>query len=112
MVQISTSAKPVEQNSHLPHNRRVLVIATFGRVFHGRCSKEALRETMCRENICIQYVPFSMTAGRANTQLAPMLDAVEYQELNFDNDFRHETVYRGTPSFELERAWETLWNRT
>ena len=29
--------------------------------------------------------------------------------MDFDNDFGHETVYRGPPTPALETAWEKLW---
>lgn len=41
---------------------------------------------------------------------SPVLSAVEYEELNFDNDFLHQTPYRGPPTNHMEREWERLWN--
>ncbi|MCJ1402924.1 hypothetical protein MMC11_006145 [Xylographa trunciseda] len=40
---------------------------------------------------------------------SPAIESVEYEELNFDNLFRHQTVYRGPPTNELEREWERLY---
>ncbi|KAI0595201.1 hypothetical protein F4775DRAFT_595552 [Biscogniauxia sp. FL1348] len=36
---------------------------------------------------------------------------IEYYETNFENDFAHQTKYRGPPTEELEEAWYELWNR-
>ena len=41
---------------------------------------------------------------------SPLLPAIEYEELNFDNPFLHQTAYRGPPTNHLEREWERLWN--
>lgn len=41
---------------------------------------------------------------------APMNEAVEYVEFDFDTAFDSETKYRGPPTPELEAAWEELWN--
>ena len=41
--------------------------------------------------------------------VAPLLDAVEYEDVNFDNDFAHQTKYRGPPTKELEEEWSKLW---
>lgn len=41
--------------------------------------------------------------------LAPLQDAVEYESYDFDNDFDHQTIYRGPPSSKLEHAWDKLW---
>ena len=41
--------------------------------------------------------------------VAPLLDVVEYEDVNFDNDFAHQTKYRGPPTQELEEEWNKLW---
>lgn len=41
--------------------------------------------------------------------IAPMNEAVEYEELDFYNPFAHDTIYRGPPTHELEEAWSKLW---
>lgn len=43
---------------------------------------------------------------------APMLEAVEYEEVNWVNDFDQPSIYRGYPSPEREKAWNTLWQRS
>jgi hypothetical protein len=40
---------------------------------------------------------------------APIWDAVEFWEGNFDNDFDRSSKYRGPPTLELEQTW---WNLT
>jgi hypothetical protein len=40
---------------------------------------------------------------------APANEAVEYVEMDFVNPFAHDTIYRGPPTPELEKAWEELW---
>jgi len=44
-----------------------------------------------------------------NPELAPLLDVVEYEEVDFVNPFAHKTIYRGPPTDELEEAWKELW---
>ena len=41
--------------------------------------------------------------------VAPLLDVVVYEDVNFDNDFAHQTKYRGPPTKELEEEWNKLW---
>ena len=41
--------------------------------------------------------------------VAPLLDVVGYEDINFDNDFAHQTKYRGPPTKELEEEWNKLW---
>ncbi|KAI0013826.1 hypothetical protein F4779DRAFT_294666 [Xylariaceae sp. FL0662B] len=36
---------------------------------------------------------------------------IEYYDTNFENEFAHETKYRGPPTPEREEAWDKLWNR-
>jgi hypothetical protein len=43
------------------------------------------------------------------TKKAPAHVAVEYKEMDFDNDFVHKTIYRGPPTPALEDAWKKLW---
>jgi len=45
----------------------------------------------------------------ANGCPAPLNVAVEYEELDFENAFAHQTKYRGPPTPELEEAWAELW---
>ncbi|TVY38938.1 Cyclochlorotine biosynthesis protein [Lachnellula subtilissima] len=43
---------------------------------------------------------------------SPLMEAegvVEYKETDFENDFAHQTKYRGPPTQELEDAWSDLW---
>jgi hypothetical protein len=44
-----------------------------------------------------------------NTLLAPANVAIEYSEFDFDNEFAHETKYRGPPTPALEKEWQGLW---
>ena len=41
--------------------------------------------------------------------VAPLLDVVQFEDVNFDNDFAHQTKYRGPPTKELEEEWNKLW---
>lgn len=40
-----------------------------------------------------------------------MLRAVEYREVNLNNPFRKQTIYRGVPTPEGDKAWNKLWLR-
>lgn len=41
---------------------------------------------------------------------SPAFEAVEYEWKTFENDFFHDSPYRGPPTEELEKAWDDLWN--
>ncbi|PCG89627.1 Protein of unknown function DUF3328 [Penicillium occitanis (nom. inval.)] len=41
---------------------------------------------------------------------SPVMEAVEYEWKTFENDFFHDSIYRGHPTVELEKAWDDLWN--
>ncbi|KAF7933005.1 uncharacterized protein EAE97_008772 [Botrytis byssoidea] len=41
---------------------------------------------------------------------SPLTKHIDYEWLTFENDFFHESVYRGSPTPELEKAWDELWN--
>jgi hypothetical protein len=41
--------------------------------------------------------------------IAPALEAIEYEEFNFPNEFDQPSIYRGPPTLELEQAWKDLW---
>lgn len=43
---------------------------------------------------------------------APLLEAVEYEEVNWANDFDQPSIYRGYPNPQREKAWEKLWRRS
>lgn len=40
-----------------------------------------------------------------------MMEAVEYEDVTFANDFNQPSIYRGYPTPEREKAWEGLWKR-
>ena len=42
--------------------------------------------------------------------IAPMVEAVEYYELDWDNDFWKKSLYMGKPTAEGDEAWDNLWN--
>ena len=42
--------------------------------------------------------------------IAPMMEAVEYGKVQFENAFHQKSQYRGSPTPELEQAWLDLWN--
>lgn len=39
---------------------------------------------------------------------APALEAVEYHDIDFINDFNSTSIYRGPPTPEREEAWDKL----
>lgn len=47
---------------------------------------------------------------RRTTSFTPALEAIEYYEVDFDNQFAHRTEYRGPPTEEREQAWLDLWH--
>lgn len=42
---------------------------------------------------------------------ASVLDAVTYHDVTSKNDFDQKSIYRGTPSPDVEEAWAELWKR-
>ncbi|KAJ6128951.1 Protein of unknown function DUF3328 [Penicillium samsonianum] len=42
---------------------------------------------------------------------SPLLEAVEYYEVDWANNFHQESIYRGSPTSELELAWDRLWRQ-
>ncbi|KAL8748030.1 MAG: hypothetical protein Q9190_000180 [Brigantiaea leucoxantha] len=40
---------------------------------------------------------------------SPMMEAVEYQGVTWNNDLRQPSIYRGQPNKKLEKAWDDLW---
>jgi hypothetical protein len=55
----------------------------------------------------IEYPNESNSSSRIN--LAPADEAIEYKEEDFVNHFDHQTIYRGPPTHEREKAWRALW---
>ncbi|KAF3387656.1 hypothetical protein F1880_001352, partial [Penicillium rolfsii] len=41
----------------------------------------------------------------------PLLEAVEYYEVDWANNFHQESIYRGAPTPDLELAWDRLWRQ-
>lgn len=69
---------------------------------------------MSQETVGVVYVrllpqslPSKCTHGSFQ---APLNDAIEYTEFDFENPFAHPSIYRGPPTPELETAWDELWN--
>lgn len=53
---------------------------------------------------------FAKLADNSVSGQAPLLEAVEYEDVNFENSFAHKTKYRGPPTAELEEEWGKLWH--
>jgi len=39
-----------------------------------------------------------------------MAEAIEYYELDWDNDFWKTSLYMGKPTAEGDKAWKDLWD--
>ncbi|KAI0147544.1 hypothetical protein GGR57DRAFT_515806 [Xylariaceae sp. FL1272] len=59
----------------------------------------------------ILYRPSDQYCARRLSLWSPVLDAVEYISLDFDNEFAHKTKYRGPPTEDVESAWHELTNK-
>ncbi|KAI1263900.1 hypothetical protein F5Y18DRAFT_428783 [Xylariaceae sp. FL1019] len=55
--------------------------------------------------------PSDQSCVRQLSLWSPVLDAVEYSSLDFDNEFAHKTKYRGPPTGDVESAWHELTNK-
>ncbi|KAH8596830.1 hypothetical protein B0O99DRAFT_685309 [Bisporella sp. PMI_857] len=53
--------------------------------------------------------PSDQQCGRQLSVWSPLLDAVQYEEIDFVNRPEQPSIYRGAPTHELEREWEKLW---
>ncbi|KUI70377.1 hypothetical protein VM1G_06403 [Cytospora mali] len=63
------------------------------------------------------YLPSFQTAEitdqeclRRTSSFTPALEAIEYYDTDFDNQFAHRTEYRGPPTKQREQAWLELWH--
>lgn len=70
----------------------------------------------CRFFPCFLTLPKHLGAPKLKRDMligyvAPMIDAVEYEEITFANDFEQPSIYRGYPTYEREQAWKNLWDR-
>ncbi|KAI1282903.1 hypothetical protein F5Y07DRAFT_394868 [Xylaria sp. FL0933] len=53
--------------------------------------------------------PSDKQCGIQTTIWSPANEAIEYEIIEPDNAFAHESPYRGPPTPELETAWDGLW---
>ncbi|KAF4624246.1 hypothetical protein G7Y89_g13926 [Cudoniella acicularis] len=53
--------------------------------------------------------PSSTQCAKQVNTYSPLLDSIEYEDVEFENFFDHKTVYRGPPTNELEAEWKDLW---
>ena len=65
---------------------------------------------MYRWQLCGRLLTYSLIESDLATSIAPMIDAVEYERVQFQNAFHHKSRYRGSPTPELEQAWLDLWS--
>ena len=76
------------------------------------CSERTCTQRLSAYCECCFLDRLSRCRSRLTKQfwyVAPLLDVVEYEDINFDNDFAHQTKYRGPPTKELEEDWDKLW---
>lgn len=53
--------------------------------------------------------PSDNECGRQTSLWSPLNEAIDYYEADISNDFDQQSIYRGPPNPELERAWSELW---
>ncbi|OCL00371.1 uncharacterized protein K441DRAFT_651284 [Cenococcum geophilum 1.58] len=54
--------------------------------------------------------PTDLSCARQLSTYSPMVEAVEYYDLDWDNDFWKTSLYMGKPTAEGDEAWDNLWN--
>ncbi|KAH8784569.1 hypothetical protein F5882DRAFT_294848, partial [Hyaloscypha sp. PMI_1271] len=54
--------------------------------------------------------PTDLSCARQLSTYSPLVEAVEYYELNWDNDLDKTSIYIGKPTAEGEEAWNKLWD--
>lgn len=73
------------------------------------------KQCAAQTSIWCQYIPRLPNHNAHSNEsiswvhpLAPMLDAVEYHELEYTNTFNSTSIYRGPPTHDVEAAWTKL----
>jgi hypothetical protein len=54
--------------------------------------------------------PSKIRCSKELSTYSPALEAVEYEEIQFQNSFFEPSVYRGKPTPERNEAWRVLWD--
>ncbi|KAG8422226.1 hypothetical protein J3459_010565 [Metarhizium acridum] len=92
----------------------LLFIASVYILWAGTLGRCAPSEWECAKTVSpwCEYM-FAARASSLHLLLtrgaAPLWEAVEFWEGNFDNDFAHPSKYRGPPTLELQQTWNDLW---
>jgi hypothetical protein len=79
----------------------VIFIRSFAAVNVDTCVRQF--SPYCEQIISI------MLDGFSNGNIAPALEAVDYYDYQWPNDFHQENPYRGEPTREKDAAWLELW---
>ena len=64
---------------------------------------------MRRSAQCVLYVSIILPLAVSNWLSAPLIEAVEYEEIDFANSFAEKSPFRGPPTAEMDEAWDKLW---
>jgi hypothetical protein len=95
-----------------PRSRRILdhwqVVAPFAWIF-----------TTTLSLVLVAYIlkahfydkPTKIQCARELSTYSPAWEAVEYDEIHFQNSFFEPSIYRGKPTPERNEAWRVLWDR-
>lgn len=52
----------------------------------------------------------NIRCGKQLSTYSPALEAVEYEQIQFQNSFFEPSIYRGKPTPERNEAWRILWD--
>ncbi|KAI0474681.1 hypothetical protein F4859DRAFT_514530 [Xylaria cf. heliscus] len=67
---------------------------------------------VCSSTVLLALIlktPGDKQCGIQTSVWSPANEAIEYENIEIENGFGHESPYRGPPTPELEQAWEKLW---
>jgi hypothetical protein len=88
----------------------LLFLYSFKKPSDHECAAQL--SVWCKYTVITPFHPTWNYMLTTHILLAPLMDAegvVEYEERDFENDFAHQTKYRGPPTQALEDAWHDLW---
>ncbi|KAI1309800.1 hypothetical protein F5Y03DRAFT_58243 [Xylaria venustula] len=82
--------------------RKLIILMTCAALFFFLCASMLLATFVSKK-------PTDEQCGIRTTVWSPANEAIEYEIIEPNNAFAHESPYRGPPSPELESAWDGLW---
>ncbi|CAD6444124.1 2e32aa8e-6cfb-45d8-a5a9-2b1a1978a1d9 [Sclerotinia trifoliorum] len=109
----SDESLPLEQDPNLGEKRglrRIFSFHKFARLWMFGSSLLRFCTSILILIYSFRLEPSDMQCARKMAAPSPLIKDIDYEWITFENDFFHKSVYRGSPTPELEKAWDELWN--